>query len=426
MKKSKIVFEPDDGFFNDINPKDLIHEGHFVMRIPKKAEKNMKEVLENMCVLGSEMKKEIIEEKKNNSKKFISIKEATKKENKDKGIFALGILAENLEKFGIITAIEKDSSNDDVKANKILNYITNGMITKKKYELHFDLGNERNNKLLKDISEQNKFNDKLRKLLSIVYNIPSSEIIITNPEKGSYKVQVIFESDKFNNKNIDIETLRGNCNNEEFKELKNLKEIHTSLIMEGIKLSSNMLDVRGNRYEGFAENELRGGFKYLPPKGWKGFGLKVKDMYDGGNNDWLSMNGNSNEWAVAYHGIGIGGDCKTTEDSTHKIYQGGFIAGNGQAYENSKNINKRYIPKDNEHDFSKKVGRGVYCSPNPNVMDQYANYTNTKVNGIKYKIGFMMRVRPDKIRICAGCPEYWVLDGTKEEMRPYRIMLKEN
>ena len=59
-------------------------------------------------------------------------------------------------------------------------------------------------------------------------------------------------------------------------------------------------------------------------------------------------------------------------------------------------------------------------------MDQYANYTNTKVNGIKYKIGFMMRVRPDKIRICAGCPEYWVLDGTKEEMRPYRIMLKEN
>lgn len=61
MKKSKIIFE---NIFNDINPKDLIHEGHFVMRIPKKAEKNMKEVLENMCVLGSEMKKEIIEEKK--------------------------------------------------------------------------------------------------------------------------------------------------------------------------------------------------------------------------------------------------------------------------------------------------------------------------------------------------------------------------
>ena len=123
MKKSKIELEEDNGPFKV--------EGYFVMRIPKKAEKNMKEVLENMCVLGSEMKKEIIEEKKNNSKKFISIKEATKKENKDKGIFALGILAENLEKFGIITAIEKDSSNDDVKANKILNYITNGMITKK-------------------------------------------------------------------------------------------------------------------------------------------------------------------------------------------------------------------------------------------------------------------------------------------------------
>ena len=140
MKKSKIELEEDNGPFKDINPKDLIIEGHFVMRIPKKAEKNMKEVLENMCVLGSEMKKEIIEEKKNNSKKFISIKEATKKENKDKGIFALGILAENLEKFGIITAIEKDSSNDDVKANKILNYITNGMITKKKIWITFWFG----------------------------------------------------------------------------------------------------------------------------------------------------------------------------------------------------------------------------------------------------------------------------------------------
>ena len=40
---------------------------------------------------------------------------------------------------------------------------------------------------------------------------------------------------------------------------------------------------------------------------------------------------------------------------------------------------------------------------------------------------FLLYLRgDDKIRICAGCPEYWVLDGTKEEMRPYRIMLKEN
>ena len=37
------------------------------------------------------------------------------------------------------------------------------MIEKKKYDLHFDLGEERNNELLNNIKEQEKFNNKLRK-----------------------------------------------------------------------------------------------------------------------------------------------------------------------------------------------------------------------------------------------------------------------
>ena len=36
-----------------------------------------------------------------------------------------------------------------------------------------------------------------------------------------------------------------------------------------------------------------------------------------------------------------------------------------------------------------------------------------------------MRVKPDRIRICGGCPDFWVLDGTTNEMRPYRLMIKE-
>ena len=55
--------------------------------------------------------------------------------------------------------------------------------------------------------------------------------------------------------------------------------------MEGCKLSPNMLDSRGNREIGWGEGEKRGGFDYYPPKGWKGFGLKVWDRYDNGNND---------------------------------------------------------------------------------------------------------------------------------------------
>ena len=388
-----------------------------------------KKVLEDMCVLGSIMKEEIFEEKKNNPEKFITIEEATKEENKNNQTFCLGVLAQSLENMGITTAIEKDSSNSEEaqnSANTVLQFITNGMIEKKKYDLHFDLGDERNKELLYNKIEQEKFNKKLKKKLSIEYNIPEDKIIITNPQKGSYSVQVIFATDSFNDKTVDINTLKNNCSDEEFKELKGLKEIHSGLIMEGCKLSSDMLDSRGNRESGWGENEKRGGFNYYPPKGWKGFGLKVLGKYDNGNDDWITYNGNPNEWAIAYHGIGAGGSCKTVEQATEYIYKGGFKAGNGQVHENQKNINTRYKPNPNDpqNDHSKTVGVGVYCSPLPSVMSGYAKYSNTKINGKNFKMGFMMRVRPDKIRISESNPDYWVLNGTTDEMRPYRIMIQ--
>jgi hypothetical protein len=375
------------------------------------------------------MKEEIIEEKKNNPEKFITIEEATKEENKDSQTFCLGVLAQSLENMGITTAIEKNSSNNEESqnsANTVLQFIINGMIDKKKYDLHFDLGNERNNELLNNKVEQEKFNNKLKKKLSLEYNIPEDKIIITNPQKGSYSVQVIFATDEFNDKNVDINTLKNNCSNEEFEELKGLKEIHSSLIMSGCKLSPDMLDSRGNRESGWGENEKRGGFDYYPPKGWKGFGLKVLGKYDNGNDDWLTYNGNPNEWAIAYHGIGAGGNCNTVEQATLSIYKGGFKAGCGQVHRDAENINTRYkpYPNDPNNDFSKKVGIGVYCSPKPEVMDEYANYSTTNIKGKSYKMGFMMRVKPDKIRISKRNPTYWVLNGTTEEMRPYRIMIK--
>jgi hypothetical protein len=60
-------------------------------------------------------------------------------------------LAQNLEDMGIITAIEKNPSQNEEeqnKANTVLEFITNGMIEKPKYNLHFDFGEERNEELL--------------------------------------------------------------------------------------------------------------------------------------------------------------------------------------------------------------------------------------------------------------------------------------
>lgn len=44
-------------------------------------------------------------------------------------------------------------------------------------------------------------------------------------------------------------------NDKDFQELSKLKEVHKGLIMEGCRLSSNMLDPRGNRKDGWGINE---------------------------------------------------------------------------------------------------------------------------------------------------------------------------
>ena len=385
-----------------------------------KREAKIREVLEDMSSMGSIMKEEILEDRKKRPERFIPIHEATKENNRDNGLFCLGILAQNLERMGITTEIEKNApvtEESQNESNTILQFIMNGMIDQKKYNLHFDLGEGRNKQLLNNQKERENFNDKVRKKLSLEYKIPEEKIIITNPPNAKYQLQVIFQKDDFNNENIDFNTFKKNCmNDKDFQELSKLKEVHKSLIMEGCRLSSNMLDPRGNRKDGWGINEKRGGLDYIPPtNGWVGYGLKVWGKYDNGNNDWLSYNGNKNEWAIAYHGVGSKLGC-SVEQAANNIIKGGFKAGSGQAFQY-------------DDDFmhpGQKVGVGVYCSPDPKVMEEYAKYSIINGgNGKNYMLGFMMRVKPDKIRYSIKQKDYWVLNGTTDEMRPYRIMIKE-
>ena len=146
------------------------------------------------------------------------------------------------------------------KENSVLQYILDGLTEKKKYNFYFDFGEDENNKLLNNKDEQEKFHKKLKKKLSLEYNIPEQKIIITNPQKGSYQVSVIFMEEGFNT-NIDVNELREKCKNDkEFKEISYLKQIHKTLIMEGCKLSINMLDSRGNKKRGWSTGQKRGGF----------------------------------------------------------------------------------------------------------------------------------------------------------------------
>ena len=329
-------------------------------------EKNSKvnEVLEDMCIYGNITRKEVQEEKIKNPTKFISTSKALQLENQDQGLFALGLLSKNLEKLGIETAIEKDDNKEEEDAAATcLQFITNGMCQKKKYDLCFDFGEKRNDELLNNKKEYEKFKNNLKLKLSRDYNIPIDKIIVTFPQKGSFNVQVIFQSDEFNDLNLN--QFKDKFRNEkQFKELCNLKEIHSDVIMGGCKLSKNQLDPRGNRVEGWGVGEMRGGKPYDPPIGWNGIGLKVMDKY--GDNTWIGMNNSEGEWCVANHGIGSGESSDKVKDITGKIFKGAFKAGSRQAHANCPD---QFHP-------GNLVGAGVYCTPKISTGEDYAGISD--------------------------------------------------
>ena len=379
----------------------------------KDVNQKINETLEDMCIYGSIMKKEIQEEKKKNPEKFIETSDALQKENEDSGLFALGLISQDLENIGIETAIEKDVeqvNEDEDSGAACLQFITNGMCDKKKYDLHFDFGEERNDELLDNEEEYEKFKNNLKMKLSKDYGIPVDKIVVTFPQKGSYRVQVIFQSDEFNN--LDSNQFMSKFKNDyEYKELSNLKEIHQDLVIGGCKLTKNQLDPRGNRNDGWGVGENRGGKPYNPPIGWNGIGLKVWDKY--GDNTWLGMSNSPGEWCVAYHGVGRGQSTKEVQKVTNLIYTGSFKKGSGQVHKDCQDINHYY----------QNVGEGVYCTPSIKTAESYSG--ESEVNGKRYKTVLMVRVKPNAIRQCNCSDAYWVVNGTTDEIRPYRILYKQ-
>ena len=197
--------------------------------------------------------------------------------------------------------------------------------------MHFEFGEKRNEEILNNKTEFEKFKENLKFKLSKDYNIPAEEIIVTFPQKGSLHVKVIFPSMDFNNLDK-AQFINKFKNDPEFKELSNLKDVHEDVIMGAAKLSRNNLDERGNRIEGWGVEEKRGGKDYNPPLGWIGIGLKVLDKYDNGDNTWIGMKNLPREWCVAYHGVARDQPSDDVKKVTGLIYKSTFIAGKNQEH----------------------------------------------------------------------------------------------
>ena len=376
-----------------------------------KIEKNKVQLLEDMNAMGTIMKEQILEEKKTNPEKFFTSEEIIEKKESNDDLFALGIFSKALESQGMVTAIEKEvNENEDEKklAQTSLQFLVNGMSEKPKYNLHFDFGEDKNKQLLNDENERKNFHDKLRKKLSLEYNINEEDIIITFPRKGSYQVTIIFKSQDFNlNENDLINKFKN-----EKDELSKLKKIESGIILGGCKLKQSMLDYRGNNKDGgwAGKGEKRGGEEYIPPIGWTGYGLKVYDVYE--SNTWLGMSNCKGEWCVAYHGVARGKNYNEVAKITGLIAESGFKPSTSGAATDDPDLRHP----------GKKCGLGVYCSPDISYAEGYAGIT--ELNGEKYKCVLMLRINPEKIRQSTSWPKEYILEATPDEIRPYRILLK--
>ena len=129
--------------------------------------------LEDMCIYSNIIEKEIIKEKEENPEKFIETNEALNLEQEDPDLFALGLLSKNFENDGLETVIEREEQADEDESGVTsLQFLASGLYKKKRYNLHFDLGEERNEELLINEKEYEKFKANLKLKLSKDYNIP--------------------------------------------------------------------------------------------------------------------------------------------------------------------------------------------------------------------------------------------------------------
>ena len=382
--------------------------------ITEKKNKTYDDFQEMVVNFGYLNKKVIEEEVKKNPENFIKVKEAVKQKDSNEKIFILGKLGESLENMGIKVFIDK-RDNTNSKEYIINNqFISSGIIKNYKYEFNINENDQMKiYNILNDENTKKKFIDDWKETLSKHVQLSKDQIYITNIRNVPLKMDVIYKRTKLKDANgAEIKL------DDKMMEFANthpeIISIFKKNILEACKLTLNMLDNRGNRRpDEWPKSGVRGGKKYCPPDNtWVGYGLRVLDEYE--NNDWIAMNGNPNEWAVAYHGTSQGA-VKPICSKHGKFFSTSAEGATGQKCENYENIN------DKSKSQYPKCGEGAYCSPHLYYACKYANITN---NGVI----IMCRVNPSLIRIPKGKyqDDEWITDGTKNSIRPYRLLYKIN
>lgn len=138
--------------------------------------------------------------------------------------------------------------------------------------------------------------------------------------------------------------------------------------------------------------DYRGKWPYYLPILAKRFGIRVRGEYDSGNDAWLKMDGNPNEWAVSFHGVRNVTKTPGEQNVLSQIMKGRkegnmLKPGWNQVYKNTACLNKP----------DKKITDGIYVTPHLQTALSYTNSVKIKDQG--YRLVFQCRTRPSSIQI---------------------------
>ena len=362
-----------------------------------------KKLFEDISKLGKALKEEMKEELKQNPDKFIDINKELNSKNSQ--FFPSAVLANNLQKEGIFTLVEKDAKQSPLQDISI-KFILNGMINQKKIIVNYDFGPEENHKILNNNEYQKDFIEKEYEKLSNLLKISKECINICNFGTDTVQYELLI-NENFANKDKYLDPFLSTDSNfddlinklNEYSTTENSKiNVKLSPLLEAMKLNTDLFDYRGNKDSGWSEGQTRGGMQYDPPIGWSGHGLKVLQKYE--NDDWIGNKGGEGEWCVAYHGTNI--------NFAESILKSKLLPGTRQAHKLCNNRNKKCSEE--------KVGIGIYVTPKIKIAEDYSVANNN------YKCIFMCRINPTKFRTCDF--DYWVVNPEDTDIRPYRLLIK--
>ena len=156
---------------------------------------------------------------------------------------------------------------------------------------------------------------------------------------------------------------------------------------------------------------------YNPPYGWTCYEFDIYSKYDNGDNSWMKMEGKEGEWAIAYHGVARNKSNSGIFSAIDNIIKNNLRQGVNQQYNLTDNANLDTIIN------YPKCGKGVYLTPKIQTAEVYAGILD--INGKKYYTVLQFRVNPKYLRIVKDREDYWICEGSRNGVRPYRLLLKE-